>query len=339
LIEWVGFLDPGRAEKHSGLVMLQPYQKGKIPVVFVHGLLSDPFTWTEMFNELGADPEIRNKYQFWAFFYATGSPFLRSASMLREDLQRVRQLCDPTGEDPALSQMVMVGHSMGGLLSQLQTTSGGDEFWHTISERPFDQIKTRNEEQRERFRKVFYFEQQEYIRRVVFLGTPHRGSAWSPATIGRLGSWLVRVPTMLLNFQRELVADNPGAFLTSFSRQFPTSVDMLAPDSPVLKVMYRQGEPRGVHYHSIVGNGVQMGREGQGDGVVPVSSAHMPNADSELLIPETHTMIHRHPRAVLEVKRILKLHAEAAGRQMQEGRVTPAIASPQDGPAVILPAR
>jgi hypothetical protein len=37
-----GFLQPGASKQNVGLFMIEPYQPGKIPVVFVHGLLSDP---------------------------------------------------------------------------------------------------------------------------------------------------------------------------------------------------------------------------------------------------------------------------------------------------------
>jgi hypothetical protein len=336
-IELVGFLDPGRAAREEGLVMLQPYQKGKIPVVFVHGLLSDPLTWTEMFNELGADPAIRNKYQFWAFFYPTGDPFLESAAALRESLKKVRANCDPRGEDPALDQMVLVGHSMGGLLSKLQVTAGGDDYWRTLSKKTFNEIKA-PEDVRDKVRPAFFFEPQPFIRQVVCIGTPHRGSSYGDAAVGRFFSWLVHVPKMALGMQQELLKDNPGAFEPLFANHFPTSVDFLKAESPVLQVLYSRESPQ-ARFHSIVGNAVHMGREGMGDGIVPVSSAHLPAAVSEILIPEIHTKIHRHPRAVLEVKRILREHAEEFATGAESGRLIPASAQRRDNrPDIVAPA-
>ncbi|HJS06969.1 MAG TPA: hypothetical protein VJ809_04890, partial [Pirellulales bacterium] len=37
-----GFLDPFDPATRPKLTMLEPYQRGKIPVIFIHGLLSEP---------------------------------------------------------------------------------------------------------------------------------------------------------------------------------------------------------------------------------------------------------------------------------------------------------
>lgn len=47
-------------EDHSGLFLIEPYQPDKIPVVFIHGLMSSPDTWVQMINALKNDPVIRN---------------------------------------------------------------------------------------------------------------------------------------------------------------------------------------------------------------------------------------------------------------------------------------
>ena len=78
-VEWGGFFNPDSLQEQSGLYMIEPYQKGKIPVICVHGLLSGPLTWNTMYESLWADPEIRDNYQVWFFLYPTGAPFLASA--------------------------------------------------------------------------------------------------------------------------------------------------------------------------------------------------------------------------------------------------------------------
>ncbi|MBV9123761.1 MAG: hypothetical protein JO112_10425, partial [Planctomycetes bacterium] len=65
--------------------------------------------------------------------------------------------------------------------------------------------------------------------------------------------------------------------------------------------------PEGVHYHSIIGEVYGKGEDGD-DGVVPYHSAHQDGVDSEILVPAGHTSVHQHPRAVLEVWRILLEH-------------------------------
>ena len=40
------------------VLLLSPYQPGRIPVVFVHGTASSPARWAEMLNELQNDPDL-----------------------------------------------------------------------------------------------------------------------------------------------------------------------------------------------------------------------------------------------------------------------------------------
>ena len=83
----------------TGLSLLQPYQRGKIPVVFVHGLWANPWSWSRMIESLEADPALRDRYQFWTFGYSTGDPIPYSAVLLRRDLDEVRRKFDPDGTD------------------------------------------------------------------------------------------------------------------------------------------------------------------------------------------------------------------------------------------------
>jgi hypothetical protein len=74
-VELMAALRSAHYLEKTGLYFLQPYDPNRIPLVFVHGLVSSPFTWVKTINGLQADPEIRKHYQFWAFAYPTGTPF------------------------------------------------------------------------------------------------------------------------------------------------------------------------------------------------------------------------------------------------------------------------
>ena len=63
----------------TGLSLLRPYQRGKTPVVFVHGLWANPWSWSRMIESLEADAALRDRYQFWTFGYSTGDPIPYSA--------------------------------------------------------------------------------------------------------------------------------------------------------------------------------------------------------------------------------------------------------------------
>jgi len=96
---------------------------------------------TRAINDLRADPAIRARYQFWTFQYPTGTPFIASAAQLRQALADLRAYYDPNGADPAFDQMVLVGHSMGGLIAKLQTVESADDFWKTNSDHAFADLK------------------------------------------------------------------------------------------------------------------------------------------------------------------------------------------------------
>ncbi len=308
---------PDRQDPIMGLYMIQPYESGKIPVVLIHGLWSSPMTWLEMFNDLRSIPEIRQHYQFWFYLYPTGQPFWISARQMREDLAQARSLLDPLRQEPALDQMVLVGHSMGGLIARLQTIQSRDDYWKLVSHEPFERVKA-EPEVRENLRNTFFFEPNPSVRRVVTIGTPHRGTRFSNQTTQWLLGKLISLPKRLASSQEALFRDNKGLFHDRSLLKVQTSIDSLSPRSPIFRAMLSGRRPPWVTYHNVVGvipdrqwwTSIVAGT----DGVVSKQSAHLDEVASELTVEADHTTVHIHPAAVLEVRRILRDHlAELRG--------------------------
>jgi pimeloyl-ACP methyl ester carboxylesterase len=306
------FLRPGGNDSFDGLHLREPFQPGKIPVVFVHGLAADPLTWAQLENDLRAEPAIFNRFQFGFFRYDTGDPFLSSAARLRQQLAELRQTYDPLRCDPNLSKMVLVGHSMGGLVSKMQVTYSGDAIWRSAATRPFETIVT-DPETRARLAEAFFFSPSPDIERVIYIATPHRGSVQAQRCIGRISSALVEGRPETQARHDQLSRDNPGLFRPELSRRVPTSVDLLEPDSLVLQSTQCLSYRHGVHVHSIAGNDRWTIGEGPSDGVVPVSSARIAGVESELIVDAKHTQVQRHPDTVREVICILTNHAATLG--------------------------
>lgn len=317
---FAAFRQPNEQGFHAKLVMLEPYQPGKIPVIFIHGLLSDPLTWVDSVNELRAQPDIYSRFQFWAFRYPTGDALLESAADLRETLAGIQSSFNAGGADPALAHMVLIGHSMGGLVSQMQVSESSNLMWSQLSNRPFDELQG-NPEAIARLGRAVFFHPTPGVERVVYIGTPHRGSALSRRVIGRVGSALVRPSAADAQFV-ELVESNPVVFGGRTVRRRPTSIDLLEPTSPLLAALARMPTSPWVRLHSIIGTGGMTPLEGPSDGVVTVASAHVDGVDSELFVPARHSELQHNDMTIAELARILRLHAstiseacvQAAGR-------------------------
>ena len=290
-----------------GLSLVRPYVRGKIPVVLIHGLGSSPRSWTAMIEGLEADPILRENYQFWTFGYPTGEPVLYSASVLRRALLQVRGHYGADGSDPAFDQMVLIGHSLGGLLAKLMAQDSGSRLWETIRAQPADRLDG-PAEARELLRQAFHFNPLPGVRRIIFIATPHRGSRVDRGTIHALGTRLIRHGELVQRTHATLLESNgPDFFLNTFREGLPTSVDELTWEHPRLLALCDLGIDPAVNYHSIIADRRDPPREGGTDGVVPYASAHLDGAASELLVHGGH-LCQAHPLIIREVGRILTEH-------------------------------
>ena len=302
-------LQSNKFDDKLGLSQLDVTYPKKIPVVFVHGLKSTPIIWRDVMNELRADPVVRDRYEFWTFGYTTGAPIPYSAMKLREALKGMatyRELQGATTDD-----VVLVSHSMGGLLSRLVTEKSGDDVWYQYFNEPVDELPL-PEEERELMRKMAYFEPLPFIHRVVFIATPHGGSEIAENSIGRLFSGLIQLPNQLLTLSTTVFSDSLSMLtplgIKLVSQRLPTSIDQLEMSSEFLQTLKAKPLNPNVTFHSIIGDQGQGIGPGSTDGVVPYTSSHLEGAVSEKIVPAPHKA-YDHPEAIAEIARILRLHA------------------------------
>ena len=294
----------GQADQPAGLALVRAYSRGKIPVILVHGLGSSPKSWAPMIEALEADPSLRERYQFWTFDYATCAPILYSAHLLRQDLRAARGRLDPDRTDSAFDHMILIGHSMGGLLAKMMAQDSRSYLWELRSPQPFEQLVGPPED-RDLLRQVVFFESQPEVRRLIFIATPHRGSRLDRGFVHGVGARLCRVPDPLKQVHQRLLASNGPAFFTPMlRRRLPTSIDQLAWEHPELQALVALGIDPGVTYHSIIADLRDPPLAGGTDGVVPYASAHLDGARSEVLIHGGH-LCQADPLVIREVGRIL----------------------------------
>ena len=316
--EIAGFRNP-RAVPEKGLLrMWGPHRFGRVPVVFVHGTASSVARWAEMLNELDSDPRIRQNYEFWFFTYPTGNPILYSADLLRVWLQRAVDELDPEGRDPGLHDMVLIGHSQGGLLCKLQVVDSGTRFWDNISETPFEQAKLKPET-RELIASTVFVKPLPFVKTVIFISTPQRGSFLAGTWLGRLATRLTQAPGKLLGLPLdlaqaglalpgsavELVTGQDDARLQRQMARLPSSVDNMNPTAPFVMTLASLPIAPGVDAHSIIPVTGGPPPDGQNDGVVAYSSAHVDGFESELIVYHHDHSAQQSPAAIEEVRRIL----------------------------------
>ena len=293
----------------TGILMLGPYEPGKIPVVLVHGVVSSPRSaWVRTYQELRDDPVIRARYQFWVFQYPSGLPIPSSAARFRAALIEVRETFDPTHADPALDRMVLIGHSMGGLLSKMMAQDSGMVLWDALLTKPYERLQA-TAELRERLANIFIFRRLPFVRRLVFISTPHRGSRWGNRLLGRLTSNLIPRNEVTREALQELIRRNDPDVLTPELRgNRLNSIGVLAVGNPTLEALAQLPIDSNVAYHSIIPQlttpwGGSLGT----DGIVGYWSSHIEGARSEFIVAGNHVSQQR-PEVIAELRRILLEH-------------------------------
>ncbi|MFB3788204.1 MAG: esterase/lipase family protein [bacterium] len=299
----------GSAESKRGMMMMQPYDPHKIPVIFIHGLMSYPQTWIPMVNTLLGDNGLHQQYQFWFYRYPTGYPLMYSAMQLRETLQTMRRVLDPEGDDPAFDHTVLIGHSMGGVLTRLMVQSSGGELWRKIMpDNPAIEELNARPEVKDLLGNMIHYEPVPFVQRIIMIAAPHRGSQTASGFFGRMGNRLISLPRSFIAAGEELLttlrlAGRPKDELKR------TGISSLSSRNRALQVTADMPIAPGVTYHSIMGNNREAGLPGGTDGLVSYESSHLEGAASESIYHSQHD-VHANQLAISEVRRILLDHLE-----------------------------
>jgi len=283
-----------------------PYEKGKIPVVLVHGTMSSFVWWCEMLNTLCSDPQISNNFQFWLYLYDTGKPVMFSAGELRKAIERKIQAYDPEQLDPALQNMVLIGHSQGGLLCRFLTVDTGETIVKAITGKSIEELNI-TDQGKDQLREYTVKKPIPCVKRVIFMSTPQRGSFRAGSLARKLSRWFIKIP--------QNVAETIGSLATmlnqdldpDFIKEYTTSVDSMSPDNKSLLALAKLPIPEEIKAHSIIAiDGDEQPPDGD-DGVVKYRSAHLEGVESELVIRSGHSS-QLQPAAIEEVRRILLTH-------------------------------
>jgi pimeloyl-ACP methyl ester carboxylesterase len=282
------------------LTRLQQFDPARTPVIFVHGLQETGASWAPMIDSLRDDPAIREHYQFWYFSYPSGYPLPYAAALFRQDLNGIARAF------PNHKRIVLIGHSMGGMICRLMITDAGDKIWRDFFATPPAETPLASDT-RKLLEQALVFNRRPDIQRVIFISTPHRGSELASNWIGRIGAALVRTPRLFTSIYastKPLLIADPA---TRPLNRMPNSVDTLEPNDRFVEAVNKLPIARGIPYHSIIGDRGRGDTPNSSDGVVPYWSSHLPGAQSELIVKSDHGAQYN-PDAIREVERILKTY-------------------------------
>jgi len=301
--ERLGFsrvIDPQKYAETARLCQLQQYDPARTPVIFVHGLQETAASWTPMIDTLRNDPWIRKHYQFWFYSYPSGYPYPYSAALFRRDLDGMRRAF------PNHKRVVLIGHSMGGMICRLMITDAGDKIWRDYFSTPPSKTPLASDT-RKILEQALVFNHRPDVERVIFISTPHRGSKFATGWIGRIGASLVRTPqsfTSIYASAKPLLIADPAARPLN---RMPNSVDTLEPNDRFVEEINKLPITPGIPYHSIMGDRGRGDTPNSSDGIVPYWSSHLDGAQSELIVNSDHGAQYNE-QAIREVERILKLN-------------------------------
>ena len=281
-------------------------------LVLVHGLASSPEAWIRLTNDIMGDPVLREHYQVWQVFYSTNMPIIESRFQIHALLTQAFQQVNPKAA--AKKDAVLVGHSMGGIIARLLVSDAD------VSKEALSMMSGR---QLAKYRRIPVIQQRLIMQdipnfnRAIFLAAPHRGTEYADRWFTKVARKIIRLPGAFLNAATDsLLNEDPS--LKDLVNELDKGLIQNGPSDlshqSKFIALTQDIQPRkGLKYHSIMGNTSQSNDPALiTDDIVAYESAHLKQAQSEKIITGGHS-IQETPEAVLELRRILRLHLQELG--------------------------
>ncbi|MCD1606400.1 esterase/lipase family protein [Stutzerimonas kunmingensis] len=301
----------GEVLEKPHVYLMQPYDPNRRIIIMLHGLASSPEAWINVANEVLGDEALRQNYQIWQVYYPTNAPLAFNNKAIRTALEQTLEHFDPSGTAQASRDMVVIGHSMGGVLSRLMLSSSGDRLWDALLER-YPLQGRRLERVQKEVGPYVRFEPLPDVSRAIFVAAPHRGTPFAENRISRWAAGLVKLPASVLGRITDVaqLLIVPGSANAEVLTRPLNSIDNLSSNDPFVRLSADLPISPAVRYHSIIGNYTPaLSLLDSSDGVVPYSSAHLAAAESEIVIPFGHS-VQETPEAIMEIRRILHVHLQ-----------------------------
>ena len=291
--------------------MLEPYNPDKKVLVLIHGLASSPEAWIRLTNDIMGDPVLRENFQVWQVFYSTNMPILESRFQINALVQQ--GFAQVANNAPAKKDAVLVGHSMGGVIARLMVSQAD------ITQDAFKLVQNTRIAQ---FKDNPLFKARLQMRpipnftRAIFLATPHRGTEYADRWHTKLARKIIRIPGAFLGAFADTLQGQIG--LNEFVKELGHDLIQNGPsdlsENSKFTALTQDIQPsKDIKFHSIIGNTVDtQDTKLMSDDIVSYESAYLNGAVSSKVIKGGHS-IQETPEAVLELRRILRLHLTDLG--------------------------
>ncbi|MDO5651676.1 MAG: alpha/beta hydrolase [Moraxella sp.] len=322
------------------LFMLEPYNPNKKVVIMLHGLASSPRTWVNLTNNLLTDPVLRENYQVWQVFYATNLPILENRYQIQRLIETAYTTTDPTGDNPASHDSVLIGHSMGGLIARLMLSN--DDLSAKLSTLDSHDSKrllqgmsvqgvntdtpTHSSVQEQlaiiqdsdiatEFSERLTLHPVPQVSTAVFVSSPFRGTDYADRWFTRAARRIIHLPANLTQAVTNTLGNLGDTIIGGLYLQ--NGASQLSNQSSFMKLTSDVQIDDKVSYHSIMANNTstdtkiaQAAGDTISDGIVPYTSSHLGGVSSERILHGGHS-IHESPETILHLRQILHDHLSA----------------------------
>ena len=221
-LDGVGYLNLLTRRQEASLpklFMLEPYDPNKRVLIMIHGLASSPATWVNLTNDIFNDDKLRDNYQVWQIFYPTNLPILENRYQIQKLLTATYQQTDPSGQNRASKNSVIISHSMGAIITRMMLSD--DNLANKLSVLEDKDLLT-NASKREIARSLtqafgndelsmrFKLQTLPQVDTAVFLSAPFRGTDYADRWFTRAIRRVIYLPLSVI----KTVTDNLATIAT-----------------------------------------------------------------------------------------------------------------------------
>ena len=249
------------------LFMLEPYDPDKRVIVMIHGLASSPATWVNLTNDIFNDDKLRDNYQVWQIFYPTNLPILENRYQIQKLLETTYQQTDPSGQNRASKNSVIISHSMGAVISRMMLSNDNlmddldrldDQDMLSMSEKHKIRNALNQSFGGQQLKDRFELQALPQVDTAVFLSAPFRGTDYADRWFTRALRRIVYLPVGLV----KTITDNLAAItIKGDLAQNPlgalylqNGASQLSNKSSFIQLTKDISIDDGVTYHSIIAN-------------------------------------------------------------------------------------